>query len=78
LLRAQIFMNFNLTADIKRQYWANFAEVGPGIKLRIPAVKPAMDLSVSLLRGVHLRNEFNPRRPNYFDLRVGVWYSVAK
>jgi tetratricopeptide (TPR) repeat protein len=78
LLRAQIFMNFNLTADIKRQYWANFAEVGPGIKLRVPAVKPAMDFSVSLLRGVHLRNEFNPRRPNYFDLRVGVWYSVAK
>ncbi len=78
LLRAQLFMNFNATADIKRQYWANFVEVGPGIKLRVPGVKPAMDFSVSVLRGVHLRNEFNPRRPNYFDLRVGVWYSVAK
>ena len=33
---------------------------------------------IHFLRGVHLLNEFNPRRPNYYDLRVSLWYSFAR
>ena len=76
-LRAQVFWNFNVTTDVKRLYWANFVETGPGLRLRVPGVSPPMDLSISFVRGVHLVNEYNPRRPNYFDLRVSLWYSVG-
>ena len=74
---AKLYFNLNLTADTRRQYWANYAEFGPGIRLRIPNVSPPMDFSVNVVRGVHLRNRFNPRRPNYWDVRVGLWYSFA-
>ena len=76
-LNAQVYFNLNLTADTKRQWWANYAEVGPGVRIRIPTVSSPMDFSISVVRGVHLRNEFNPRRPNYWDVRVGLWYSFA-
>jgi Flp pilus assembly protein TadD len=76
-LQAQVFWNFNVTADVKRLYWANFVETGPGLRLRVPGVSPPMDLSISFVRGVHLINDFNPRRPNYFDLRVSLWYSAG-
>ena len=75
---AKVYFNLNLTADTKRQYWANYAEFGPGIRLRVPGVSPPMDLSVNVVRGVHLENRFNPRRPNYWDVRVGLWYSFAR
>ena len=73
----QLYWNFNVTTDVKRLYWANFAETGPGLRLRVPGVSPPMDVSISFVRGVHLVNEFNPRRPNYFDLRVSLWYSAG-
>ena len=34
--------------------------------------------SVSLLRGAYLVNQGNPRRPNYSEVRVGVWYSFTR
>ena len=77
-LRAQVFWNFNVTTDRNRAYWANFGETGPGIRFRLPGVSPPMNLDIHFLRGVHLVNEFNPRRPNYYDLRVSLWYSFAR
>ncbi len=77
-LRAQVFWNFNVTTDLNRAYWANFAETGPGIRFRLPGVSPPMNLDIHFLRGVHLVNEFNPRRPNYYDLRISLWYSFAR
>jgi tetratricopeptide (TPR) repeat protein len=76
--RAQLFLNFNVTADRNRAYWANYAEFGPGIRIRIPRVDPPMDFTISAVRGVHLENGDNPRRPNYYDIRAGLWYSFAK
>lgn len=76
-LNAQVFWNFNLTVDANRAYWANYAETGPGVRLRVPSVSPPMDFSVSVVRGVHLENALNPRRPNYYDVRVGLWYSFS-
>lgn len=77
LLRSQLYWNWNVTADTSREYWGNYVETGPGFKLRVPAVSPPMDFSVDFVRGVHLSNRGNPRRPNYFDLRIGVWYSFG-
>jgi tetratricopeptide (TPR) repeat protein len=78
LLRSQIYWNWNVTADTSREYWGNYVETGPGFKLRVPAVAPPMDLSVDFVRGVHLSNRGNERGPNYFDLRIGVWYSFTR
>ena len=77
-LKAQVFWNFNATVDVNRAYWANYVETGPGVRLRVPGVSPPMDFMVQVLRGVHLVNEFNPRRPNYWDVRVSLWYSFAR
>lgn len=77
-LQAQAYWNFNLTAGRNRDYWGNFVEAGPGIRIRVPGVTPPMNFSVDVLRGVHLSNKFNPGRPNYYDVRMGVWYSFAR
>lgn len=72
---AQVLWNANLTADSQRQYWANYVETGPGLRFRFD--KSPVLYSVSLLRGVYLVNLYNPRRPNYNELRVGVWYAFT-
>jgi tetratricopeptide (TPR) repeat protein len=75
-LHAQVLWNVNLTADAKRQYWANYVETGPGVRFRFEN-SPFL-FSVSLLRGAYLVNQDNPRRPNYTELRVGVWYAFTR
>jgi len=77
LLQAQIFFNFNGTADRLRQYWANYVESGPGVKFRVRSMPKGMSFSVNFLRGVYTVNEGNPRRPNFFDLRAGFWYAFT-
>ncbi len=76
-LRTQVYWNLNVTADRNRAYWANFAESGPGVRFRLTGGARPLDLSINALRGVHLINEGNPRGPNYYDLRIGLWYSMA-
>ncbi len=77
-LKAQVYMNWNLVADTSREYWANTWETGPGIRIRVPGVRPPMNFSLDFVRGVHLSNKGNTRRPNYFDLRAGLWYSFSQ
>jgi hypothetical protein len=74
-LRSQVFVGGNLVADLRRQYWANFVEFGPGVRFRWEGLPPSLVFSVSVMRGVYTRNEGNPRRPNFFDLRAGFWYA---
>ena len=74
----QIFWSANLTFDSKRQYWANFAEIGPGFRLHLPGLPPSVTLTVSAIRGFHTLNDGNPRRPNFYDFRAGVWYAFTK
>ena len=76
-MQSQFFWNANLTADRLRQYWANTIETGPGLRFRLESMPKSMLFSVSLLRGVYTINEGNPRRPNYFDLRAGIWYAFT-
>jgi len=75
-LHSQLVWNANFTADAKRQYWANYVETGPGVRFRFEN-SPFL-FSVSLLRGAYLFNQFNPHRPNYTELRVGVWYAFTR
>ncbi|MDE3198604.1 MAG: tetratricopeptide repeat protein [Acidobacteriota bacterium] len=77
-LRAQSFWSVNVTFDAQRQYWANFAEFGPGVRFHFPGTPPAMSLTIAAVRGIYLVNDGNPRRPNYNDIRAGLWYAFTK
>ena len=69
-----VYWNFNLTADAKRQDWANFVETGPGLRLPLPQ---SMYVTFNALRGRYLID--NPaRRPGFNDLRVGLWYAFTR
>jgi hypothetical protein len=74
----QTLFNANVVHDIKNQYWAETLEMGPGFKLRLPFFPPNVYFSTDLLRGVYLDNEYNPRKPNYNDIRIGFWYAFTK
>jgi hypothetical protein len=63
---------------LKRQYWANFAETGPGVKFHWNGTPDALTFSASALRGVYLINSGNPRGPNFNDVRVGAWYALTR
>ncbi|HLK46630.1 MAG TPA: tetratricopeptide repeat protein [Bryobacteraceae bacterium] len=76
LLRAQLHWNVNLTADSKRQRWANFIEVGPGIRFRLSFLPPSMFVSFDTLSGGYLIHE-SGNRPNFRDFRAGLWYAFT-
>ncbi|MGA3017982.1 MAG: tetratricopeptide repeat protein [Bryobacteraceae bacterium] len=73
----QLYWNANITGDIKRQYWADFVETGPGIRLSSAFLPRSMWISFSFLRGAYLTNTANPRRPNFNDFRLGLWYAYT-
>jgi tetratricopeptide (TPR) repeat protein len=77
-LQAQALVNVNLTVDALSQYWANFVEAGPGVRLRWSGLPPGLRVGADWVRGVYLRNEGNPGRPNFFDFRVGAWYAFTR
>jgi Flp pilus assembly protein TadD len=75
--QAQFCLNYNATVDRLHQYWANYAEIGPGLRFRFSGLPKSMLFSVNFLRGAYLVNQDNPRRPNFFDLRAGFWYAFT-
>jgi hypothetical protein len=66
-----------VTADLKSQYWANFVETGPAFKFRFEQLPASLLFTVNLLHGVYLINEGNPRRPNYNEVRLSIWYAYT-
>ena len=76
-LQTQILWNSNFTTDSKHQYWANFVEMGPGVRFRWASMPPSLLFSVNVLRGVYTVNQGNPRRPNFYDVRAGFWYAIT-
>ncbi|HLG98348.1 MAG TPA: tetratricopeptide repeat protein [Bryobacteraceae bacterium] len=76
-MRIQLYWNFNATADRLRQYWANYVETGPGVRFRFEGLPKSMVFSINFLRGAYTINQYNPRRPNFFDLRAGFWYAFT-
>jgi Flp pilus assembly protein TadD len=77
-LQAQVYWNGNATADRLHQYWANYVETGPGLRFRFRDLPKSLLFSVNFLRGAYTINLDNPRRPNYFDLQVGIWYAFSR
>jgi hypothetical protein len=76
--KVQTFWSNNLTFDVKKQYWANFVETGPGFRFHPPGTPPSLAITLGVVRGVYLRNEGNPHRPNFIDFRAGIWYAFTK
>jgi hypothetical protein len=76
-LRGQLAWNANLTFDSQRQYWANFGETGPGLRVASSLLPQSTYVTFNLLRGAYLINTGNPRRPNFNDFRAGVWYAFT-
>lgn len=74
----QAYLNGNYVQDVKREYWANTVEFGPGTKLHLPWMRPGVYLSADLLRGAYTTNVDNPRRPNYTDFRLSFWYAATR
>jgi Flp pilus assembly protein TadD len=72
----QSFFNWNLTADVKRFAWANFAEAGPGVRFRFNGLPPSMFFIVQGVRGRHFLDM--PQGRYFNDLRAGFWYAFAR
>ena len=77
-IHPQLYWNWNITTDAKRQYWANYVETGPGLRFRLRGRAAPLLFSVNLLKGAYLVNTGNPRGPNFQDLRIGVWYAFTR
>lgn len=69
----QVYWNGNATVDVKREYWANTVETGPGVRWRVKGVA----ITADFLRGAYLINKYNPYSPNYNDIRIGFWYAFT-
>jgi hypothetical protein len=76
--RVQPFWGDNITMDVKRQYWANDIETGPGVRLRAQWMPPSMWVTLGAVHGVYLINKGNPRGPNFNDFHAGIWYAFTK
>ena len=74
----QLLFNGNIVRDTKNEYWANTVEIGPGIKFHPSFLPKNVYFSTDFLRGVYLDNKYNPRKPNYDDIRVSFWYAVTR
>ena len=76
--QAQVYWNWNATADTRRQSWANFAETGPGLRFRFNSMPTSLLFTVNGLRGAYLVNQGGVRLPSFSDLRVGIWYALSR
>ena len=75
--RFQFYWAGNATVDDQRMYWANFLETGPGVRLRAAWMPPSLYFTGGVFRGAYLINAGNPRRPNFNDVRTGLWYAFT-
>jgi hypothetical protein len=75
---AQFYWNWNITFDVKREYWANFMETGPGVRFHVRGAPKSMLFSVNALRGEYFIMAGNPHPQVFDDLRVGVWYAITR
>jgi tetratricopeptide (TPR) repeat protein len=73
-----LLLNANLTADTTHQHWANFVELGPGVRFHVPNSPKNLLLSVNFLRGVYLVSDGDPQHRNFNDLRAGFWYAITR
>jgi hypothetical protein len=72
-LRAQFYWNSNLTFDQKREAWANFFEMGPGLKMAGALLPKSAFITFNAVQGRYLAGS----RTAFTDLRVGLWYAFT-
>ncbi len=77
-LQTQWYWNTNFSVDLRRQYWANMVELGPGLRFRWKWMPSSWVFSVNVLRGVYGVTEGNPWGRQYSDVRAGFWYAVTR
>jgi Flp pilus assembly protein TadD len=68
----QIYWNGGITVDTNGEYWANFLETGPGVRVQ---TMPGSFLTLNVVRGMYLARGFAAQPPAYTDLRAGFWYA---
>ena len=76
-LQMQLYWNLNATTDLRRLYWANTFDNGPGVRFHFDGMPPSLTFSVNALRGRYLLNKENPLGRRYTDLRAGFWYAFT-
>ena len=77
-LLTQVYWNANLTADQRREAWANFVETGPGLRLRWSAMPDSMFFTVNALRGEYTGALDPSRTQRFADFRAGFWYAITR
>ncbi len=75
--RIQAGWLFGASTDTQHEYWANFIEFGPSLRARLPRLPDNLLLSVELVRGRNFFNTSNPRKADYWDLRLGLLYALT-
>ncbi|MBI4906438.1 MAG: tetratricopeptide repeat protein [Acidobacteria bacterium] len=76
-LQWQLNWNANVVTDRNRELWANFFDTGPGVRFRLKSMPASMSWSVDLLRGAYLLPTGGARKPEYYDIRAGIWYAFT-
>jgi len=77
-LRTQFYWGAHVSADVRREFWANTLETGPGLRFRWPWMPKSWLMSVSLVRGMYRITEGNPWKRTYTDARIGFWFSGTR
>ncbi len=77
-LRTQWYWSAHVSADLRREYWANTLETGPGLRFRWPWMPKSWIMSVTLVRGMYRINDGNPWKRTYTDARVGFWFTGTR
>lgn len=75
--RWQAGLFFSVSTDTRREYWANYYEIGPNFRTRLPRLPQNLFLNVELVRGQNYVQRGNPRKANYVDARIGLWYALT-
>ena len=74
--QSQFYWSVDLTADLKREPWANFIETGPGVRFRVASMPSSLYLTVNYLRGSYTVSGYQ-FGPSFNDLRAGFWYAFT-
>jgi hypothetical protein len=77
-LQTQWYWNINLSRDLRRQYWANAIELGPGLRFRWNWMPAGAIFSVNVLRGLYTITAGNPWGRQYTDVRIGAWWAGTR
>ncbi|MBM3759854.1 MAG: tetratricopeptide repeat protein [Acidobacteria bacterium] len=74
----QFYINLNLTTDVQRMDWANYFEIGPGVRWQAPGLPRSLYLFADFIYGRHMLKGDPSRARKFTDFRAGVWYAFTR